>query len=84
MMGCIMGVTFVTDAHQLPVRRGHACPMDTFLLVLSTLMSSVFSAYITFKSMILDLWDVRTVKLTCQTPTGRGIINGEKFITFYH
>jgi len=52
MMGCIVGVTFVTVAHQLPVRRGHTCPMDTFLLVLSTFMSSVFSACITFKSMI--------------------------------
>jgi hypothetical protein len=31
-----------------------------------------------------NLWDVWMVKLTCQTPTGRGIKNGEKFITFYH
>jgi hypothetical protein len=52
MMGCIVGVTFVTVARQLPVKRGHTCPMHIFLLVLSTFMSSVFSAYITFKSMI--------------------------------
>jgi hypothetical protein len=52
MMGCIVGVTVVTVANQLPVRRGYTCPMDTFPLVLSTFMSSVFSAYITYKSMI--------------------------------
>jgi hypothetical protein len=38
--------------NQLPVRRGNTCPMDTFLLGLSTFMSSVLSACITFKSMI--------------------------------